>query len=53
MSSGSLSRPSRRDPNHQEGVVNTKTQVSKIATVVIPVADQDGQISFYVDKLGF
>jgi catechol 2,3-dioxygenase-like lactoylglutathione lyase family enzyme len=31
----------------------TKTQVSKIATVVIPVADQDAQIAFYVDKLGF
>jgi catechol 2,3-dioxygenase-like lactoylglutathione lyase family enzyme len=32
---------------------STRTQVSKIATVVIPVADQDGQIAFYVDKLGF
>jgi catechol 2,3-dioxygenase-like lactoylglutathione lyase family enzyme len=34
-------------------VSSTKTQVSKIATVVIPVEDQDGQIAFYVDKLGF
>ncbi len=32
---------------------STKTQVSKIATVIIPVGDQDGQIAFYVDKLGF
>ncbi len=31
----------------------TKTQASKIATVVVPVEDQDGQIAFYVDKLGF
>ena len=31
----------------------TKTRVSKIATVVIPVSDQDRMIDFYVDKLGF
>ena len=31
---------------------STKTQVSKIATVIIPVADQDGLIEFYLDKLG-
>jgi catechol 2,3-dioxygenase-like lactoylglutathione lyase family enzyme len=34
-------------------VSSTETQVSKIATVVIPVEDQDGQVAFYVDKLGF
>jgi catechol 2,3-dioxygenase-like lactoylglutathione lyase family enzyme len=34
-------------------VTTTKTQVSKIATVVIPVADQDRAIEFYVEKLGF
>ena len=28
-------------------------RVSKIATVVIPVADQDGAVDFYVNKLGF
>ena len=28
------------------------TSVEKIATVIIPVADQDAQISFYVQKLG-
>jgi catechol 2,3-dioxygenase-like lactoylglutathione lyase family enzyme len=41
-------------PTHQEDeVTSTKTRVDKIATVVIPVADQDRQIEFYVDKLGF
>ena len=29
------------------------TRVNKIATVIIPVADQDGTVEFYVDKLGF
>jgi catechol 2,3-dioxygenase-like lactoylglutathione lyase family enzyme len=33
-------------------VTSTKTRVNKIATVIIPVADQDGQIDFYVEKLG-
>lgn len=32
---------------------NTKTRISKINTVVIPVSDQDRAIEFYVDKLGF
>lgn len=31
---------------------STKSRVSKIATVIIPVAEQDRQIEFYVDKLG-
>ena len=34
-------------------MTSTKTHVSKIATVVIPVADQDREIEFYVEKLGF
>jgi catechol 2,3-dioxygenase-like lactoylglutathione lyase family enzyme len=33
-------------------VPNTKTHVNKISTVVIPVADQDRAIAFYVEKLG-
>ena len=42
---------SSRDPNPKEDLVSTtKTQVNKIATVVVPVADQDGQIAFYVDN---
>src|SRR5947209_19543833 len=32
---------------------STKSRVSKIATVIIPVGDQDSQIDFYVNKLGF
>ena len=31
----------------------TKTGVEKIANVVIPVAELDGMIDFYVEKLGF
>ncbi|MBV8430838.1 MAG: VOC family protein [Solirubrobacterales bacterium] len=31
---------------------STQTRVSKIATVIIPVNDQDGLIDFYTDKLG-
>jgi catechol 2,3-dioxygenase-like lactoylglutathione lyase family enzyme len=31
----------------------TKTAISKISTVVIPVSDQDRAIEFYVEKLGF
>ena len=34
-------------------MTNTKTRVSKIATVVVPVSDQDRAIEFYVDTLGF
>jgi catechol 2,3-dioxygenase-like lactoylglutathione lyase family enzyme len=34
-------------------VNNTSAQVSKIATVVVPVLDQEAQIAFYVEKLGF
>jgi catechol 2,3-dioxygenase-like lactoylglutathione lyase family enzyme len=29
------------------------TRANKIATVIIPVADQDGAVEFYVGKLGF
>ena len=31
----------------------TKTHISKIATVIVPVSDQDRAIDFYVDNLGF
>jgi catechol 2,3-dioxygenase-like lactoylglutathione lyase family enzyme len=31
---------------------STKTGARKIATVIVPVADQDRMIEFYVDKLG-
>jgi len=34
-------------------VSSTNTRVNKIATVIVPVSDQDRAIEFYVDKLGF
>ena len=34
-------------------MTSTKTRINKINTVVVPVADQDRAIDFYVDKLGF
>ncbi len=34
-------------------MTSTKTAVNKVATVIIPVTDQDAQIEFYVNKLGF
>jgi catechol 2,3-dioxygenase-like lactoylglutathione lyase family enzyme len=34
-------------------VTSTKARVNKVATVVIPVADQQALIDFYIDKLGF
>jgi catechol 2,3-dioxygenase-like lactoylglutathione lyase family enzyme len=34
-------------------VTTTKTRIQKIATVVVPVSDQERAIAFYVDTLGF
>ncbi|HWC36298.1 MAG TPA: VOC family protein [Mycobacteriales bacterium] len=34
-------------------MATTKTRPSKVATVIIPVADQDAALAFYCDKLGF
>jgi catechol 2,3-dioxygenase-like lactoylglutathione lyase family enzyme len=34
-------------------VSQTKTRISQIGTVVIPVSDQDRAIAFYTDALGF
>jgi catechol 2,3-dioxygenase-like lactoylglutathione lyase family enzyme len=33
--------------------VKTKTHINQIGTVVVPVADQDRAIEFYVETLGF
>jgi catechol 2,3-dioxygenase-like lactoylglutathione lyase family enzyme len=33
--------------------VTGTTRVNKINTIVIPVSDQDREIEFYVEKLGF
>jgi catechol 2,3-dioxygenase-like lactoylglutathione lyase family enzyme len=41
-------------PKPQEVVVSkTKTRLSQIGTVIIPVSDQDRAIEFYVETLGF
>jgi catechol 2,3-dioxygenase-like lactoylglutathione lyase family enzyme len=32
---------------------DTKTRANKVATVIIPVADQDAALAFYTEKLGF
>jgi catechol 2,3-dioxygenase-like lactoylglutathione lyase family enzyme len=34
-------------------MTSTKTHVTKLGTVVIPVSDQDREIEFYLEKLGF
>jgi catechol 2,3-dioxygenase-like lactoylglutathione lyase family enzyme len=34
-------------------MTSTKTRVNKIATVVVPVSDQEATVKFYVEKLGF
>lgn len=34
-------------------MTSTKTRLSKVGTVVIPVSDQDRELEFYTDKLGF
>jgi catechol 2,3-dioxygenase-like lactoylglutathione lyase family enzyme len=34
-------------------VTSTKAHINKINTVIVPVADQDAAIHFYVEKLGF
>jgi catechol 2,3-dioxygenase-like lactoylglutathione lyase family enzyme len=31
----------------------TKARANKVATVIIPMTDQDGAVAFYCDKLGF
>jgi catechol 2,3-dioxygenase-like lactoylglutathione lyase family enzyme len=31
----------------------TRTRITQLATVIVPVSDQDRAIDFYVDKLGF
>ena len=31
----------------------TRTRITEVGTVMVPVADQDRAVDFYVDKLGF
>jgi catechol 2,3-dioxygenase-like lactoylglutathione lyase family enzyme len=45
----------RRNPKppKEDVVTSTKTRVSKIGNVVIPVSDQSKEIAFYTETLGF
>jgi catechol 2,3-dioxygenase-like lactoylglutathione lyase family enzyme len=31
----------------------TRTRITQVGTVIVPVSDQDGALEFYLDKLGF
>jgi catechol 2,3-dioxygenase-like lactoylglutathione lyase family enzyme len=45
-----------RKPNKQEDEVSetsTKTHITQVGTVMVPVSDQDRALAFYVEKLGF
>jgi catechol 2,3-dioxygenase-like lactoylglutathione lyase family enzyme len=33
--------------------IQTKTSITQIGTVIVPAADQDRALEFYIDKLGF
>src|ERR1700716_3302851 len=40
--------------NPQEDVMSTtRTRISKVGTVVVPITDQERAIDFYVNTLGF
>jgi predicted enzyme related to lactoylglutathione lyase len=53
MSFGGPAGLNGRHPNSKEAVVTTtKTRAQKVATVIVPVAEQDRAIEFYVEKLG-
>jgi catechol 2,3-dioxygenase-like lactoylglutathione lyase family enzyme len=54
MSLAASTSLSRCYPNPKEDAVSiTKTHISKVATVVVPVSDQERAIEFYVETLGF
>jgi catechol 2,3-dioxygenase-like lactoylglutathione lyase family enzyme len=53
MSFGRAGRLSGITQPPEEVVSTTKTRIAKIATVVVPVTDQERAIEFYVDTLGF
>jgi catechol 2,3-dioxygenase-like lactoylglutathione lyase family enzyme len=45
-----------RNPTKQEAEMSdtqTRTHISQVGTVIVPVSDQDRAIDFYVDTLGF
>lgn len=44
----------RANPNQQEDVVTqTRTRINQVNTVIIPIADQNRALEFYVERLGF
>jgi catechol 2,3-dioxygenase-like lactoylglutathione lyase family enzyme len=45
-----------RNPTKQEAEMSdtqTRTHITQVGTVIVPVSDQDRAIDFYVDTLGF
>lgn len=42
-----------RHPTQEDVVTSTKTHISKIGVVVVPVSDQERAIEFYTETLGF
>jgi catechol 2,3-dioxygenase-like lactoylglutathione lyase family enzyme len=53
MSLRAPGRPNATSTLQEVIVSTTKTSISKIGVVCIPVADQDKAVAFYVDTLGF
>jgi catechol 2,3-dioxygenase-like lactoylglutathione lyase family enzyme len=44
------------EPDEQEvgmAETETRTQITQVGTVIVPVSDQDRALEFYLDKLGF
>jgi catechol 2,3-dioxygenase-like lactoylglutathione lyase family enzyme len=52
MSFGPASGPSMYSHRQEDPVTAAKTLVNKIATMIVPVSDQDRAIEFYVGTLG-
>jgi catechol 2,3-dioxygenase-like lactoylglutathione lyase family enzyme len=46
---GSYRHPTTRRPS----MTQTRTRISQIGTVIVPVSDQERAIAFYTDSLGF
>jgi len=40
-------------PGGRSGHTEARTRISQVGTVLVPVADQDRALGFYLDKLGF
>jgi catechol 2,3-dioxygenase-like lactoylglutathione lyase family enzyme len=56
MISAPQRRPHHTTANHSEDTMpgtESRTRITDVGRVMVPVADQDKAIDFYVDKLGF